>query len=144
MGSEICIRASYVSRYIMKKVNGDQAEEHYRRFNPETGEVWYIRPEYTTMSRARGIGYEWLQQYMSDVYPSDYVIMKEQKMRPPKFYDNIFELEYPEEFATIKQARIDNALKHDDNNTPERLAVREKLQHMRLDKLIRPLSDQGL
>ena len=43
--------AAYVARYIMKKVNGDRADEHYRRVDLDTGEIYQLPPEYTTMSR---------------------------------------------------------------------------------------------
>ena len=43
--------AAYVARYIMKKVNGDLAESHYERVDWDTGEVYHLKPEYTTMSR---------------------------------------------------------------------------------------------
>jgi hypothetical protein len=50
---------SYTARYLMKKINGDQAEAHYAvplETDPETGEI--VRqfnriPEYITMSRGR-------------------------------------------------------------------------------------------
>ena len=48
--------AAYVARYIMKKVTGDAAEDHYTRIDPETGEVFERVPEFTNMSRRPGIG----------------------------------------------------------------------------------------
>jgi hypothetical protein len=48
--------AAYVARYIMKKVTGPMAEEHYEVLQEETGEIGEREPEYTTMSRRPGIG----------------------------------------------------------------------------------------
>ena len=32
--------AAYVARYIMKKINGPMAKEHYKRYDPTTGEIY--------------------------------------------------------------------------------------------------------
>ena len=43
--------AAYVARYIMKKINGPMAKEHYKRYDPTTGEIYWITPEFNLMSR---------------------------------------------------------------------------------------------
>lgn len=136
--------AAYVARYIMKKVTGDLAEDHYKTIiaDEETGEIIEEierKPEYTTMSRRPGIGKEWFEQYETDVYPSDFVVINGKKMRPPKYYDKLYEQTRPYEYEDLKALRVENALQHSDNNTDERLAVREKVQQLKLDKLIRPV-----
>ena len=129
--------AAYVARYIMKKVNGDMADEHY--FDPFTGV--YRKPEYTTMSRRPGIGKGWYDKFSSDVFPSDFVVVKGVKMRPPLFYDRQFEIEYPSDFEKIKLGRKLNAKKYVDNNTPDRLSVREQVQLAKLKRLPRNAVD---
>jgi len=129
--------AAYVARYIMKKINGEEAEEHYRYIDPDTGEIFDRKPEYTTMSRRPGIGKGWLEKYQNDVYPGDYVVMNGKKMRPPKFYDDQYEIIQPDDMKEIKRQRKLNSKKHEENNTPERLAVREKIQKLKLEKLVR-------
>lgn len=57
IGSVTADSCGYVSRYIMKKITGDRAEEHYRRVDPLTGEVFDLLPEYNDMSRRPGIGH---------------------------------------------------------------------------------------
>jgi hypothetical protein len=131
--------AAYVARYIMKKVTGDMAEDHYTWVDPETGEVHKLKPEYTTMSRRPGIGKDWLDKYKEDVFPGDFVVMNGKKMKPPKFYDRQYELDSPDDFKKIKRQRISSSKKHVDNNTPDRLRVRERVQLSRLEKLPRPL-----
>lgn len=131
--------AAYVARYIMKKVNGDAAETHYEWISDETGEIKNLKPEYTTMSRRPGIGRGWLDKYLSDVYPHDYVIVNGKKCKPPKFYDGVLKTERPYEFDEVKEKRILNAGKHLDNNTPDRLKDREKVQLSRLTMLPRNL-----
>ena len=76
--------AAYVARYIMKKVTGDLAKDHYEYIDPDTGEIINLKPEYTTMSRRPGLGKGWFEKYKSDVYPDDFVILNGKKMKPPK------------------------------------------------------------
>ena len=131
--------AAYVARYIMKKVNGDLAESHYERVDWDTGEVYHLKPEYTTMSRRPGIGSNWFAKFKDDIFPQDYVVINGKKLKPPRFYDRCYELEYPSDFDTIKKKRVKNAKKHLDNNTPDRLNVREQVQLARLKRLPRSL-----
>jgi hypothetical protein len=137
IGSVTFESAAYVARYIMKKVTGDMAEEHYESIDPFSGELTTLKPEYTTMSRRPGIGKEWFDQYSADVYPDDFVIVRGKKCRPPKYYDRLLESIDPFAFDDIKQFRLEDGLLHNDNNTPERLAVREKVQLARLKHLPR-------
>lgn len=129
--------AAYVARYILKKITGEAAQDHYEYIDPETGEITQRKPEYTTMSRRPGIGRPWLDKFLSDVYPGDFVVVNGAKMRPPKFYDYLYEIEYPSDHRLIKSSRVRNALKHVDNNTPERLLVRESVQKSKLKLLPR-------
>ena len=41
--------------------------------------------------------------------------------------------------TAVKAARVERALLHIDNNTEERLAIREELTVLRLNKLVRPV-----
>lgn len=129
--------AAYVARYIMKKITGDMAEDHYSIVDPDTGEILMLKPEYTTMSRRPGIGATWFEKYASDVYPGDFVVLNGKKMRPPKFYDGLYELAYPEDMADLRKNRTLQAEKHFDNNTPERLSVRERITLDRIRRLPR-------
>lgn len=120
--------AAYVARYIMKKVNGNQAENHYAWTDETTGEVHLRRPEYTTMSRRPGIGKEWFDRYGGEVFRGDFVVTNGRKAQPPKYYDRLFEMEAPEEMERIKRARAMQAGKNVWNQTRERLLVREKVR----------------
>lgn len=126
VGSVTFNSAAYVARYIMKKQNGVQAVLHYGN----------RIPEFTVMSRRPGIGANWLKKFASDVYPDDFVIINGKRVRPPRFYDQNFELIEP-----IKIARKQNLRKHAENNTPERLAVRETIQKAKLKQLPRDLKN---
>lgn len=128
--------AAYVARYIMKKQNGDMAAERYKG----------KKPEFTTMSRRPGIAKTWFERFQGDVYPNDYVVIRNGiKCRPPKYYDSIFDIEYPEKFKKVKAKRNKEAFKmskHDDNSL-ERLAVREKVKLTQLKQLKRGVEENG-
>ncbi len=133
--------AAYVARYIMKKINGPNAEAHYERWDPETGEIFNVLPEYTTMSRMPGLGHGWLEKYTSDVYPSDFVVLAGRKMRAPKYYDRQYELTYPSDYERIRASRVRQAKLHIDDQTPKRLATREQVKTAQISRLPRNLED---
>lgn len=130
--------AAYVARYIQKKITGKAAVFHYNDFDIDTGEIIRERlPEYTTMSK--GIGKSFFEKYTADVYNFDHVIMKGKELRPPKYYDRLYELHSPEDFEKIKIDRRFKMEKYAPDNTTERLAVREYLAKRQLDDLTRSL-----
>lgn len=129
--------AAYVARYIMKKVNGARADEHYNSLDPDTGEIIKIIPEYTTMSRRPGIGMDWYLKYKDDIYPEDFVVINGRKMRPARYYDSIYEIDSQKEYKKLKEKRRQKAAVHYNDNTPERLAVREKVLESKTKQLKR-------
>ena len=128
--------AAYVARYIMKKVNGEKAEYHYHALSKETGELFPIIPEYSTMSRRPGIGKDWYEKWKTDIYPSDEIIVNGKAVKPPKYYDQQLT---EGETLTLKKQRIKAAKQWVENNTPERLMAREKVKLSQLNQLKRSL-----
>lgn len=131
--------AAYVARYVTKKITGKKSEEHYK------GKT----PEYVTMSRGRkpegGIGTRWFQKYKSDVYPDDFVVIRGKKMRPPKFYDNLYQEENPSQHQKVKQGRkIDHPFYPSKDNTQERLKVREFVHKAQTKILKRNLEENDI
>lgn len=139
IGSLTFETAAYTARYIMKKVTGYQSFEHYEGFDTYTGEVIMRKPEFNKMSLKPGIAADWFKQFKSDVYPHDYVVVKGKKIKPPKYYDRLFEKENPFEWDEVLYNRHVSASLHSDDQTPERLAVKEEVQLARLSKLKRKL-----
>lgn len=131
--------AAYVARYVMKKVTGDNATEHYLYVHPETGVITKRCPEYATMSRRPGIGSSWYDKFKSDAYPSDFLVVNGKKCRPPRYYDTRFSLESPEVFDDIKFDRELRASKKSHDNTFARLKVKETVLKSRLSRLPRAL-----
>jgi len=131
--------AAYCARYILKKVTGEKAEAHYRTFDPITGEVFQRVPPYVTMSRRPGIAREWFNKYFTDIYPSDFLILRGKKMLPPKFYDRVyagFDLKAVERLKFQRQLK---AKPHKADNTPQRLRVREEVKRSQIKTLTRNL-----
>jgi len=131
--------AAYVSRYIIKKVSGNLAEAHYLKTDPKTGEIYKITPEYITMSLRPGIGHDWFKKFKSDVYPHDLVVLDGKKSPPPKYYDKLYKESNPEDYQRIQKKRTKDAVAFQEDNTPERLEVREEIQIRRVELLKRNL-----
>lgn len=132
--------AAYVARYVVKKITGDAAKDHYQRIDPATGEIYFLKPEYTTMSRRPGIGKGFFDKFSSDVFPHDYVVVNGVKQRPPRYYDGLLETTRPYEFDVIKDRRVLNATTSQtivDNNSSARLKVREQVTMARFKQLNR-------
>lgn len=131
--------ASYVARYILKKVNGPNRKDHYTWVDPTTGEVHTVAPEFITMSTKPGIGRSWYDKFKTDIYPADFCVINGKKYKPPEYYDELYAAENPKGFLKIKRQRVASLAKHADNNTPERLAVREQVLIARTSNLRRDL-----
>ena len=128
--------AQYVAKYIMKKRTGEDAKLYYHYIDSD-GVVHDRMPEYVRMSRRPGIGAGFIRDYKTDVYPKDYVTIDGRKHRPGRYYDNALT---EEEMKEHKRKRRKAAEKYADNNTPERLRVREqvalaKMRENKRDKL---------
>lgn len=128
--------AAYVARYVMKKITGEPAEAHYTRMHPLTGKIHRVQPEFVTQSRRPGLGAPWLERFKSDVYPSDFIITRGARSRPPRFYD---ERLTEEELEELKRRRKATGRRFKDDNTPERLRVRHEVAKARVALLKRTL-----
>lgn len=135
--------AAYVARYVMKKVTGKKAEDHYGQRSPE----------YTTMSRRPGIGKDWIRKFMGDVYPRDNVVVRSHSTRPPRFYDNYYASKDPSSMALLKIEREKNGRHFVDHHLSDgrivkisdssdiRLAVKEVVKQAEVSQLKRSLED---
>lgn len=121
--------AAYIASYVTKKVTGDLAHHHYRRTD-ENGNDYWLTPEFSLMSRRPGIGKAWFDQYHRDVYPHDYVVLKGQKQKPPRYYDELLKKLDPDGLTTIREERSERINSAD--NTEARLRVRETVLKARL------------
>lgn len=129
--------AAYCARYCMQKVTGKNAEAHYRRVDQE-GE-YQLEPEFGQMSLKPGIGQDFYTKWKTDMYPHDYVIIRGQKHKPPKYYDNLFKRENPDDWERILIEREMEAYHKRSDNTPERLYAKEQVAKARAGFLKRGL-----
>lgn len=131
--------AAYTARYVLKKMSGKLAEEHYQRVNVITGELVQVQPEFALMSRNPGIGRKWYDKYKKDAFPSDFLVHEGKKHNVPRYYAEILKQENEHVYKEVKQKRINamNAQKH--NSTPDRLHVRETVKKSQLTQLKRSI-----
>jgi len=129
--------AAYVARYIMKKVTGKDAERHYEICDPYTGEIHNRIPEFTRMSLKPGIGANWYKAYKAEVFPLDRVVVRGVECKPPRYYFNMLKSDPSDLSDSVEYSRYLKSLKLGDDNTPERLAVKEAVTLARVSTLKR-------
>jgi hypothetical protein len=117
----------YVAGYAFKKINGKRADEHYRRVDPATGETWMLQKEFSLMSTHPGIGHTHYELYRDQMYRRGSVISKGRELPIPKYYDRLLKRDDPLRLESIKTGRFEDAMKHAEDQTPERLAVKEEI-----------------
>jgi hypothetical protein len=132
--------AAYVARYIMKKINGKQSFEHYAIWDDDGTYLCQREKEYITMSRRPGIAREWFDKYCNtDVYPQDYIVISDKlKVKPPRYYDKLYDLTNSVTLSKIKYIRCKNA-KLNPDNSPARLKIKEECKKLKLEKLVRTI-----
>lgn len=130
--------AAYIARYCVQKVTGDLAASHYRVITGD-GEIIDRTPEFNHMSLKPAVGKRWLEKFRSDVYPRDYVIVNGVKVKPPKYYDVLFEKEDPGVFSELVAQRELDAENQMFDNSYARLHVKETVQLARSAMLKRSL-----
>lgn len=142
----------YCAKHNVDKLNGPLVDEtFYSPVDPVTGEVGSRERERSIYSNRPGIGASWLDEFESDCFPSGYIIEDGRKVAVPRYYkkrlkgrfnlpgsDNSPSLLVPVDDAAVmarksKAAALDRAA----DNTPERLAVREEVKLLSLNRLKR-------
>jgi len=128
--------AGYCSRYVLKKLAGSKADDHYWRLNPLTQTYARVATEWATQSIKPGLGLSWFEKYKSDVFPSDFVVVGGQKLPVPDFYLSKLP---EEEQEAIKWKRLKGAHYRKSEKTSWRLYVREEVKKAKLKTLARKL-----
>jgi len=132
--------AAYVARYVCKKVTGDLAPQHYETVCLDTGEIIQRTPEMANMSRRPGIGHGWLQRFHRDAYSPlalGKIVMRGVECNTPRYYNKIMSSDVI--MDDVEYSRHVEAVKRAGDNTPSRLAVREKVAHAKLKESKRTL-----
>jgi hypothetical protein len=128
--------AAYTARYVTKKLHG--SKNRYVRLDETTGELIPLLQPFAAISNGGGknstwkggLGATWLRQYHQDIYNinKDSVIIRGRKIRPPKYYDKIYDTINPTKLESIKENRLANH----DLITPEELRARETITRARI------------
>jgi hypothetical protein len=133
--------AAYCAKYILKKVRAVNSDHHYMTYDMN-GEITFITPEFTMMSRGNashkgkkcGIGAGWYEKYKDDVFPSDetpvpgFGVMK----GVPRYYYNILKEENPEMYEETKRKRLKWMYENKEEFTGPRLDAKEKVKIAKL------------
>lgn len=124
--------ASYVARYIMKKL--DQHAIRSMQLDMSTGECIEMYPEYQRMSET--IGLPWIKKYATDVYSQsrDEIIIRGNKAKPPRAYDKYLETWKPELHTIVKENRRTKEGIYREDNTPRALKAKEAIMKSKLTR----------
>lgn len=135
VGSLTFESAAYTARYCVQKVTGQAAKAHYAR--EDANGKYSLPPEFNHMSLKPGIGRPFLEKYKLDIYPHDYVVVNGKECKPPKYYDRLFSKSNPDDFEELQFRRESQARANYEDNTDERLAVKEIVTRARVNLLMR-------
>lgn len=131
--------AAYIARYIISKQTGPNAWQYYQHIDPETGEITDLKPEYNRMSLKTPIGKNWFNRYHADVYPEGIVRTRTGPARSPRYYDKLFQKLDEEAYDELKKQREIEGRERRGDNTPQRLAAKERVKRAQLNQLLRQI-----
>lgn len=139
----------YVARYVIKKVGGALAADHYQRIHAVTGELCWVHPEFMCCSTNPGIGASFIDKYAKDAFPSGFLVHQGQKNPVPRYYKRRVAagIESHGQHSGVSQAEMDQTRRKQikvrqteefkKNNTAERLATREECLNLKVKQLKR-------
>lgn len=125
--------AAYIARYCVQKVTGAAAKEHYGS----------LTPEFNHGSLKPGIGASFFDRFESDIYPANHCVCNGKEVKPPRYYAkryqrrSAFAAQLYEDFIGYEAEQ--EARSRWQDNTAERLAVKEQVQAARAAFLVRSL-----
>lgn len=121
----------------MKKDFGKWSENRYQEIDMETGEVYQKTREFNKMSLKPGIGHGFYQKWKTDLFPKDVCVINGVATKPPKYYFKKLKEEEPETYEEIGYKRALQAQEKSEDNTDERLLVKEVVLKARIKNLKR-------
>lgn len=98
---------AYVARYMLKKHKGKDSDYYVNNG---------LVPEFSGCSRNPGIGRAFYDRKKYDIYKTDEIFVtghrgKVLNIHPPRYYDRLYDIDDPELFESIKQARCTSAFR---------------------------------
>lgn len=133
--------AGYIARYTLKKITGQEAPGWYQKLDVNTGEFTPVPAEYLTMSRRPAIAKRWMENFHSDVFPCDFMVVDGKRVKPPRYYDKQLKQISEARLTDVKKARFKKSVLPGvrANSTPSRLRVREIVKWAALSQTKRHL-----
>lgn len=131
--------AAYTARYVMKKINGEEADDHYETYDRATGEIAYLEKEFSRSSNRPGIGAKWFEKYRHDL-DKGFITMRGIKMPPPKYYNDLYQRDHEEQYMFLARKKQESIDLMDPDQTLDRLRVKEEIKARQTSKLKRVLS----
>jgi len=129
--------AAYCARYVLKKKVG-QGDLQHVVLNEETGELTPVINPYAIMSNGGGkaatfrggIATQWLHKNHGDIYNAekDFLVLRNQKLKPPKYFDKLYDTINPARLEKIKKQRKENRTEL----TLQELRAHEKITRARI------------
>lgn len=138
VGNVTFASAAYVARYVLKKVTGPAADDHYVTWDGD-GVVVNRVPEFVRMSLRPGIGAEWFRRFRSDVYPCGEVVVNGKKCGAPRYYDELLKKEDFDCWESMTWLKYDRAGECWKDKFKSRLLVREQVAMARAKAFRRSL-----
>lgn len=131
VGSVTFESCAYCARYMMKKQYGQNASLY---------DEYGVEPEFARMSLKPGIGLDFYEHFKEDIFPSDFVILRNGiRSKPPRYYFEKLAQSNPQMAKKIVLEREEMAKSKVSDNSPRRLAVKEKVKEAQIKLLKRTL-----
>lgn len=119
--------ASYVARYVLKKLTGP-ARLH--------GQA----DPFVLMSRNPGLGSAWYDKFKNDVYPDGSILVGEARIRrPPPYFDRKWAKENWRGFMRLKAKRRLHAIKNISKSLPSALYAKQVITQQKVSQLKREI-----
>lgn len=132
--------AAYVARYVMKKRTGKDAGRKLVGFDPSTGEVWVREHEFSRCSLKPGVGATWFEKFQADIYPEGQVVLRGgARRKAPRFFDGLYKAQDPMGYWALSERRLALADARADDNSPQRLRVKEIVERAKCSSLKREI-----
>lgn len=97
LGAVTIESAAYVARYSLKKITGKLSEDYYA----QRGQT----PEFSLMSRRPGIARDYYELKKTEMYKNDEIQIGKIKSHPPKYFDKLYDIDYPSDMERIRKTR---------------------------------------
>lgn len=119
---------AYVARYVTKKHKGIDSDV-YKKLCYE--------PEFTMMSRKPGIGFQYYEDNKIKIYENQEIFLSlrdgVKRVRPPVYYDRLYDIDYPSDYAGIKAHRKE--LAETSNLLKQNLTTKSYLDRLETEEL---------